>query len=120
MNERTEVLFIGGFFRSGTTILDRMLRRVLGFFSAELRFVCKESFLEDRPCGCGRPFSGCPFWSAVIEEACRSRDRVALNIVMSPKHCVDRMRHIPQLLTPWKSESFRGNLLRYGYLDTEG
>ncbi len=114
------MLFKAGFFCSGSTILDRMLRQILGCFSAELRFVWKESFLEDRPCGCGRPFSGCPFWSAVIEEACGFRDRVALNEVMSLENCVDRMRHIPQLLSPWKSESFRGNLLRYDYLDTEG
>jgi hypothetical protein len=115
MNERTKVLFKAGFFCSGNTILDRMLRQVLCCFSAELRFVWKESYLEDRPGG--RPFSGCPFWNAVIEEACGSRDRVALNEGMSPKHCVDRMRHIPQFLSHWKSESFRGNLLRY--MDTE-
>jgi len=114
MNERTKVLFIAGFFRSGSTILDRLLGQVPGFFSAgELRFAWKESFLEDRPCGCGRPFSGCPFWSAVVEEAYGSRDQVDLDEVMSLKHRVDRMRHIPQLLSPWKPESFRGNLARY-------
>lgn len=114
MSERTKVLFIAGYFRSGSTILDRMLGQIPGFFSAgELRFAWKESFLEDQPCGCGRPFSGCPFWGAVIEEAYGSRDRVALDEVLSLKDRVDRMRHIPRLLSPWKSQGFRGDLARY-------
>lgn len=115
MNERPKVLFIAGFFRSGSTVLDRMLGQVPGFFSAgELRFVWKESFLEDRPCGCGRPFSECPFWKAVVEEAYGTRDRVGLDEVMDLKRRVDRMRYIPRLLSPWKSARFRGDLSRYG------
>jgi hypothetical protein len=114
MNERTKVLFIAGFFRSGSTILDRMLGQIPGFFSAgELRFIWEESFLEDQPCGCGRLFSECPFWNAVVEEAYGARDRVALDEIVNLKRRVDRMRHIPRLLSPWKPAGFRDDLARY-------
>jgi hypothetical protein len=67
---RLKVLFIGGYGRSGSTLLDRVLGQIPGFFSVgELRHVFQEGFIENRRCGCGDPFLECEFWRAVTERA---------------------------------------------------
>ncbi len=60
------VLFIAGFGRSGSTLLDRLLGSTRGFHSGgELGGVWRQGLVEDRLCSCGARFSGCLFWQAV-------------------------------------------------------
>lgn len=64
------VLFIGGWGRSGSTLLDRLLGQVEGCFSiGEMRDVWLRGVIENRRCGCGEPFGDCPFWSEVGSRA---------------------------------------------------
>lgn len=63
-----KVLFILGWARSGSTLLDNVLGQVEGFFSAgELRWLW-ERVLEDRRCSCGEPLGTCPLWSTVLAQ----------------------------------------------------
>jgi UDP-N-acetylglucosamine transferase subunit ALG13 len=75
------VLYIGGWGRSGSTLLDRLVGQLPGAFSVgEMRDIWLRGVLEDRRCGCGEPFSRCPFWSEVGERAFTggwSRDRAS-------------------------------------------
>jgi hypothetical protein len=65
-----KVLYIAGSGRSGTTLLDRILGQLDGFFSAgELHNVWERGLLADRRCGCGLPFSRCPTWTAILKRA---------------------------------------------------
>lgn len=60
------VLYIAGFGRSGSTLLDRLLGSTPGIHSGgELDSVWSHGLVEDRLCSCGARFSGCPFWQAV-------------------------------------------------------
>ena len=60
------VLFIAGFGRSGSTLLDRLLGSTPGVHSGgELAAIWTHGLVDDRLCSCGAPFSGCPFWRAV-------------------------------------------------------
>jgi hypothetical protein len=62
----TPVLFIAGFGRSGSTLLDRLLGSTTGFHSGgELGGVWSQGLVADRLCSCGVRFSSCPFWQAV-------------------------------------------------------
>jgi len=62
-----KVLYIGGFGRSGTTVLDNVLGQLDGFFSAgELRLVWDAGMLDDRLCGCGAPLPECAVWRPVL------------------------------------------------------
>ncbi len=66
MNKRLKVLFIAGWGRSGSTMLDILLGQVDGFCSAgELRYVWDRGILENRVCGCSVAFRDCPVWSRV-------------------------------------------------------
>ena len=60
------VLFIAGFGRSGSTLLDRLLGSTPGFHSGgEIAGVWSQGLVEDRLCSCGTRFSRCSFWQAV-------------------------------------------------------
>ena len=64
------VLYIAGWGRSGSTILDNVLGQVDGFFSAgELMFLWKRGLIEGRLCGCGTPVRDCDVWSRVLDRA---------------------------------------------------
>jgi Sulfotransferase family len=61
------VLYIGGSGRTGSTLLDRILGQLDGFFSAgELCNLWERGAVAHRRCGCGEPFPQCPTWSAVL------------------------------------------------------
>jgi hypothetical protein len=65
-----KILYIVGFPRSGSTLLDRLIAANGGLLSAgEVRRVWERGLLGDELCSCGRPFSDCPFWTRVIETA---------------------------------------------------
>ena len=74
------VLYIGGWGRSGSTLLDRLLGQAEGSFSVgEMRDLWLRGVLENRRCGCGEPFDSCPFWTrgrsrSVRWLGCRSRE----------------------------------------------
>ncbi|HEY7401605.1 MAG TPA: sulfotransferase [Actinomycetota bacterium] len=71
------ILYVAGWGRSGSTLLDRMLGQVPDVFSAgELRDIWRRGVLEDRLCGCGERFSACPVWSEVGRRAFGGWDRV--------------------------------------------
>lgn len=62
------VLYIAGWGRSGSTILDNILGQIDGFFSGgELRYVWTRGLVQNRRCGCGEHFADCPFWGEVLE-----------------------------------------------------
>ena len=93
-----KVLFIGGYGRSGSTLLDRVLGQVPGFLSVgELRHVFQEGFVENRRCGCGEPFLECEFWQSVTRRAFGELDGAELEDVVALKERVDRWWLLPLL-----------------------
>jgi len=93
------VLYIGGWGRSGSTLLDRMLGQVPGFFSlGEVREIWQSGLTENRPCGCGAPFRECVFWSAVGQEAFGGWDTIDLAEVLRLWRTFDRPWALPRML----------------------
>jgi hypothetical protein len=93
-----KVLFIGGYGRSGSTLLDRVLGQVPGFLSVgELRHVFQEGFLENRRCGCGERFGRCAFWRAVTDRAFGPLERREIDEMAALKRRVDRWWLAPLL-----------------------
>ena len=109
-----KVLFIGGYGRSGSTLLDRVLGEVDGFFSAgELRHVFKEGYVENRLCGCGEPFWDCPFWTQVSQEAFGGGVPFDPGELLRVKERVDRYWRLPQLIWGIGSRRRRADLAWY-------
>jgi Sulfotransferase family len=97
---RTKVLYVVGLGRSGSTILSNSLGQIGGYFSAgELNFIWRHNVIENRLCGCGRPFRECPVWTRVMEEAFGGMDGVDPREMMRLQSSGTRTRHIPLMLT---------------------
>lgn len=95
------VLFIGGSGRSGTTLLERLLGQIPGVTAAgELVHLWQRGVLDDELCGCGQPFSGCPFWAEVGKVAYGGWDRVPKDWAIGTRWAVDRTRRVPWLALP--------------------
>jgi hypothetical protein len=65
-------LYIAGWGRSGSTIVDNILGSYASVVSVgELYFLWRRGLGQGRHCGCGRPLPRCPFWGEVLDLAYR-------------------------------------------------
>lgn len=96
-----KVIFIGGASRSGSTLLDRMVGHIDGFFSlGEVRYIWDRGFIQDRLCGCGESFSACEFWRAVVRDAFGTFDDADAKHMLELERSVQHLRHLPWLAFP--------------------
>lgn len=108
------LLFIAGWGRSGSTLLDRMLGQVPGVFSAgELRDIWTRGVLEDRLCGCGAPFRECEVWRKVGEVAFGGWDAPDLADAQALREKLDRPWAVPMLLGSRVSPVADADVARY-------
>lgn len=108
-DDKLNVLFIAGMGRSGSTLLDRILGHVEGFYSmGELCAIWHAGMIENRLCGCSVPFSDCPFWSHVLDGMFAPSFDPSETLAL--RRSVDRSWRLPQHLlslsppsNQWKS-----------------
>lgn len=121
------LLYIGGWGRSGSTLLARMLGQLDGLvYIGEVRDLWLRGGIENRLCGCGDAFGSCAFWSAVGRAAFGGWDRVSFADMLALRAVADRPWRVPQLLrtppsTPLSRTRRRGDryeraVSRYGEL----
>jgi hypothetical protein len=92
------VLYIGGAGRSGSTLMERLLADVDGFFPAgELRWIWERGLGENQLCSCGQAFCSCPFWTSVFDHAFGGFDSPELRGMESLRRQVDRLRYLPRV-----------------------
>jgi len=109
-----KVLFIGGYSRSGSTLLDCMLGQLPGVFSTgELAYIWSHGLSENRLCGCGARFLDCSFWNRVGETAFGGWEQVDVDRMVALERAVNRHRYVPFLLVPQISPAFRRKLEEY-------
>lgn len=102
------ILYIGGSGRSGTTLLDRMLGQVPGMWSTgELARIWDSGLDDNRLCGCGEPFSECPFWREVGDTAFGGWSSLDLAEVRAAQGTVRRHRYIPYVISGVQPAEFR-------------
>jgi hypothetical protein len=93
------VLYIAGSGRSGSTILDRILGQLDGFFSVgELANLWDRGLLAHRRCGCGVPVDQCPAWTAILARAFGQVGEADARRVIALRSRRVRVRSIPAVL----------------------
>lgn len=108
------ILYIAGWGRSGSTILDTALGQVDGLVSVgELKFIWRRGLLENRRCGCGRPLRECPFWSEAFQAAYGKVPDDEFATYMDRHSAKFRTRHLPILLLPQISDPYIGRSSTY-------
>jgi hypothetical protein len=99
--EPVKLLYIGGFGRSGSTLVERILGQIPGFCSAgEVVFIWQRGLVENQLCGCGAAFSDCDFWTRVGKTAFGGWDQIDGAEMVALQHQVDRNRYIPAMVVP--------------------
>ncbi len=92
------MLHIGGYIRSGSTLLGQLLGELPGvIFVGELKYIWEEGCRRDELCGCRQRFSLCPFWREVVREGLAKFDGAELERVLELQRTVERMRYLPAL-----------------------
>jgi hypothetical protein len=105
------VVYIGGYGRSGSTLLSRMLAEVKGVVNiGELRYIAQVGGIENRLCGCGERFRDCAFWSAVGTEAFGGWDNVDFQALLQRRALVDRPWRVPHLMAPRAGRRFTADV----------
>ena len=108
------VVFIGGYARTGSTLLDRVLGGIPGFASfGEMRHIWDRGFRGNQLCGCGLPFRECPFWTEVAREAFGGFDGAHADAVSQTKRSVDAFWNIPRIATRGRPAAYRRRLDDY-------
>jgi hypothetical protein len=92
------VIYLAGFGRSGSTLLERLLGELPGVCTAgEVVHMWQRGIREGERCGCGEPFPACPFWQRVGTAAFGGWDKVNVDRVARLRASVDRSRFVPLL-----------------------
>lgn len=112
------VLYVMGCGRSGSTLLERVLGAIPGFVNAgELVGLFRRVVEQDQRCGCGVPFSECPFWTAVGNKAFGGWDLAQVAEATELENRVARQRRLLKLVVPSASRPRdRAALEQYGEL----
>ncbi len=98
---QVKVLYIGGYGRSGSTLLVRLLGQLPGFEAVgEMWNIWQKCFVENELCGCGQPFQECPFWGAVVEEAFGGFQQVDLEAIQATRRLLQSHAYLPLLAYP--------------------
>lgn len=85
------VVYLTGWGRSGSTLLDELISQATGGFSAGELDVFWGWRFEGRSCACGTPHSWCPVWSRVLDEVEATYNREEVRAARAESL---RMRHV--------------------------
>lgn len=110
-----QVVFVAGYQRSGSTLLDLLLGKIEGFLSlGEVYYVWERGFIQNQLCGCGSPFSSCPFWSQVSEVFFKKVGKIDPAHVFKLQQSVSRIRSFPFYVFKFlKTPGFKKELSDY-------
>jgi hypothetical protein len=115
-----KVLYIAGWGRSGSTLLDNLLGQVSGFFSTgELRYIWERGVIGEWVCGCGRPVKECEVWSIVLSRLREDPTIPDARTILDWQRKVTRFRHTTRLLSLESAHVVRNALLA-SYADVVG
>lgn len=108
------VCYIAGVGRSGSTLLERLLGELPGWFAAgEVVHLWNRGLRDNELCACGSPFSQCRFWRRVGAEAFGGWASVNAGAMVDLAKSVDRNRYIPLMLQPALAPRYRERLSCY-------
>lgn len=116
---RPRVIYLAGYGRSGSTLLERLIAagsdaHALG----EVLYLWKVGLPADERCGCGALLAECPFWQSVGQRAVGGWGRLNVQEVARARERVVRFKYIPGLVAGVGTTSHRLNRNRLARVAT--
>jgi Sulfotransferase domain len=114
--EPATVVYIAGFGRSGSTLVERILGALPDYVNVgELIDVFRRTARFDEICGCGEPFSACAFWHGVGQRCFGGWSPELITEVSHLQRVLVRQRQLLRLAAPGRAgRQFQHDLARYG------
>jgi hypothetical protein len=110
-------VYIGGSGRSGSTLLERMLACMPGYWSVgEAEFIWQRGLQRNDRCGCGTRFRECAFWTQVGEIGFGGWDQVDVDEAVRLRTTVDRHRNVVRLAGPRSGGKLAADVTAYAQL----
>lgn len=107
------VIYIAGWGRSGSTLIDAILGHTPGLVSVgEIKFIWERGFLQNRRCSCGERFLECPFWTDAVHRGLPHLDQAQIRALEAASRRT-RTRHLPAMLLPGSSDRYGKDLEGY-------
>lgn len=98
---KNKILYIGGYGRSGSTILEQTLAKYCNASAlGEVRYVWERGYKNNQLCGCGEKFLDCNFWSNVIDKTLQDTGISGDKIIELWTEYVDNKINLIKLLNP--------------------
>lgn len=95
----TRILYIGGWGRSGSTLVGQLLGLAENaVFVGELNHLFWRGVQQNRDCACGLPFASCPFWCQVADMAFGGWKSQIVEAALAPGNHGARHRQVPSLM----------------------
>jgi hypothetical protein len=110
------VVYIAGFGRSGSTLLERALGELPGYVNVgELIDLFRRTGPDGERCGCGQAFTDCAFWIDIGERAFDGWTDERLAEMLTLQRHVARQRYMPRLVAiSHAGRKYRADAARYG------
>src|SRR5712692_7826132 len=106
---RIPLVYVGGSARSGSTLFERLLAGLPGYFCVgELVFIWERCLRRNDRCGCGERFADCPFWDQVGKAAFGGWSEVDADEAVRLRRRVDRHRNLARITRAERAD--RGRL----------
>lgn len=100
------VLYIAGYGRSGSTVLDVLLGAHQRTVSVgEMTYVARDWSLEGRGCACGKTYVRCPFWEGALAQ--NGEPGRAEQVIRAVEHRKSLFSLLSGRLPLWQREGYR-------------
>ena len=98
------IVYVGGWMRSGTTLLAELLDGRPGVLAVGEVSGLWDAVARGGPCSCGDPLTGCPVWGPALRDALGEDDTAAarLSATMTSRF---RTRRLPGLRRRWADDA---------------
>ena len=108
------MLYVGGWGRSGSTLLERVLAEADATVAlGEVVHLWERALRADELCACGQPFSQCPQWTEIGRRAFGGWHRVDVDRMAFLADAVDRQRRMPHSARRRPPAAFRALAVEY-------
>lgn len=111
---RIPVIYIAGYGRSGSTLLERLLGNEPGCVAVgEIRHIWERSFLQDQLCSCGSSFHDCSFWKRVLDIGFGGDGQDTAAQIIALRQSIEGYAYLPHMLIARRSRAYESKWSEY-------